>query len=233
MKVTREWLQLILTVGIMAFVIWFFLFYGPEQAKIAKEYWENPNFKTDSIQVGVDYSKLPTPVYKNYVPPKVVINYTPPEVHASISMNDSLITVIDSLKKELYTINALYLKLYPTNPKLIYGTFDTDSIRLDLLGIDGSIRTHLYGTNYERFRYQWKEGEFRAEPKKSSASKEFTSQSYAFGGYSLTDRAPMLGADYHLYKGKWRLGGNTYLTIEKQPTFNLQGTIGYRLYGTR
>lgn len=226
----RKWLQLILIVGIIAFLIWFY-FDRKDQDKVTQEYWENPNFKTDSIKVDVDYTKLPTPVYKNYVPPKIVVEYTPPDIHTSISLNDSLITVIDSLKKELYTINALYLKLYPTASKLIYGEFNRDSIRLDLLGINGEVTTNYWGTNYQRFTYQYRDGQLRAESVPALDERKYFTEVYGYAGYSLG--GPTLGADAALYKAKWRLGANAFMTIRQQPTFNLQGTVGYRLYGTR
>lgn len=232
MKQVTEFLRVAFPLMVIAFLIWFYLEWG-SQKQVTKEYWENPNFKTDSLKVDVDYSKLPTPTYKNYVPPRVVVQYTPPDPPGvSVNMNDSLITVIDSLQNQIYTISAIYLKLYPNAPKLIYGEFKPDSIKLDLLYTDGKIYSSTFGVNYNRFDYQWKDGQFRAiDVNRKEAGSRFSSSLYGYGGWDIMQGSAIIGADYSISKAKVRLKANTFVTIEQQPQWNLQGTIGYKLYG--
>lgn len=138
-----------------------------ENRERQKEYWEDPNFRTDTVHVEVDYSKLPKPEFKYDVPPARVFYYNRDTTivnNTYLSFDDSLITVIDSLTNRITKINEDYLKLYSDYSKLIYGEFTGDSLRLDLLNINGTMSSLRFGVNYDKFRYQWEEGSFRASP---------------------------------------------------------------------
>lgn len=199
------------------------------------EYWQKKSFRTDTVIVAtIDYTKIKLPEYKYPVPPAFVFDYSkiPPSVdYTRIVMNDSLLQVIDSLKRKLTTININYLKIEPTKPKLLYGEFEFDSLRLDLLGIDGHINSQRYSTNYLKFNYQWKDGELRATALKRELLKPklITQGSYAFGGYDLTNKAFILGADYSLYMKRLRFSADSWVTLENQPNFFFQGKVGYKL----
>ena len=227
-------LQTLAVLIILGLLIWFIFFRVPEGNAELKEYWEAKDFKTDSIKVEVDYSKLPKPTYRNYVPPAVVIEYKAPEINNKVSrsLNDSLITVIDSLQNQITTINALYLKLYPQAHKLIYGSFKQDTLKFDFLTTSGGILTQVYPVNYARFQYQYKDNLFSAEEHaKKPSSKSVTGALYGYAGFGLVPKAPVVGIDYYLYKGKFRLGASSFMSIESHPEFIATGTIGYKLYG--
>jgi hypothetical protein len=185
--------------------------------------------------VDVDYSKLPTPTYENVVPPVSVIEYKAPAISNKISVNldDSLIHVIDSLKNHIYTINALYLKLYPEAPKLIYGEFQKDSLKFDILTTAGTINRVQVATNFDRFKYQYRDNVFRADEIKQSPSKKgLHGNLYGFTGYEFTRGTALLGLEQSLeLSGRFQLKGNTFLTIEKEPQFRLMGVVEYKLYG--
>lgn len=224
--------NLILQIAMMAVIAWFIMD-RRAQDKVVKEYWENPNFVTDSIKTYVDYEKLPKPEYKHHVPPNVVINYidsTKTLDHISLVMDDSLITVIDSLQSEITTIHEKYFKLYPTASKLIYGEFSRDSVRFDLLRTDGSIKTSTFGVNYGRFDYQYTNGNFRAseKPRENNAYSP-TNALFGYAGYNVTIGKPMIGLDYSIYRGKFRLQAESFLTLTRNTDFYLGANIGFKL----
>lgn len=225
-----KWANIMFQLLILAALYILFYKHGKTEEAL-KEYWENKNFKTDSVTVHVDYTKLPKPIYKFTVPPAVSFDYTkiPASVYSTkITMDDSLLRVIDTLKKQMTVINQNYLKIEPTKPKLLYGEFKPDSLRLDLLGIDGKIRSNRYGVNYQRFRYQWVDGELKADPIKGIKLKPFTTALYAYTGYDLTNSSALLGTDYSLYYRRIRVSADSWVTIKQQPDFYLRGTIGLK-----
>jgi len=120
------------------------------------EYWKNPAFKTDSVVVEVDYSKLPKPQFKNSIPPAVNIQYIDSTKHVyHIDLNDSLVRVIDSLTNTITNISKDYLAKYPTAPKFIYMELSSDSLTLDLLSTSGQISRDIYYINLLKYAYQW------------------------------------------------------------------------------
>ena len=224
-------LQLILNFTILGVIIYYYT-YTPKEI-VTKEYWQDPNFKTDSIKVEIDYSKLPKPTFTYNVPPAKVIEYQVPSTNGiSLKYQDSLIQVIDSLKDQIFTINALYLKLYPHASKLIYGEFKGDSLQLDFLNTEGRLLTSKVAVNYAKFQYQYKDGNFRAQEVRTAvSSKGLHGALFGYAGYNVISTSPLIGADYSITKGKLRLGANSFLTIETEPKFYLMGTAGFRLYG--
>lgn len=213
-------------------------FSNKSAAEELKEYWENKDFKTDTVIVEIDYTKLPIPTYEfEYIPPAVVVDYTAPPItnHVSLNLNDSLITVIDSLQNRIFEISAAYLKLYPNAYKLIYAEFTADSLRFDVLATTGRISSQRFAVNYERFGYAWKDNVLQAQPKAgNSLSKSMYGILYGYTGYeAVNSRSPILGADYSLYWNKLRFEANTYVTLESEPNLFLGGTLGIQLYGRR
>jgi hypothetical protein len=199
-----------------------------------KEYWENKDFKSDSTTVYVDYSRLPKPEYKNYVPPAVVINYvdsTKTFDNTYLSLNDSLLLVIDSLEQEVrQAYSLIFLKSYPNAPKFLYGEFNRDSIRLDLLRPDGSITKNSFGINYDRFIYQWTEsGELRAKSVKGNRNSKFSHSLYGYGGYEFLIKNLVVGVDYSIYLQRYRFQGRSYLIISNEPELFAEITLGYSI----
>lgn len=182
--------------------------------KQVQEYWENPNFKTDSVKVNVDYDKLPKPVYKNYVPPAIVINYidSTKTLHTSVVQSGELLKVIDSLKNEITLINDKFLKIAPKNPKLLYGEMSFDSLRLDVLNIDGQIYSNRYHVNYDRFSYQWVDGNIKANPVFRKTKPTFTKGLYLYGGYDPFNMLPLGGAEYRLNYKRFEVSAESWLT---------------------
>lgn len=227
MEESRKWLQLI--IGIAAFVVLYLLWNKTDRDKAEMlQYWEREGFKTDTVHVAVDYEKLPKPTFSYSVPPAKVYTYNNPQVnHISVNLNDSLISVIDSLENTITSIHTAYLKLYPSASKFIYGSFTIDSMNLDLLSIDGKIRSHSYPWDLKRFKYQWVEGALRAS--KVDAPKDIIYDIWGSAGYDISFKAPVVGVDASLYRDHWRLRGNSFMTLRSKPEFSLNATIGYKI----
>ncbi len=227
----KDWLNLLLTLTIL--VALYFLWIDAHERdgllkRDLKQYWQVKGFKTDTIKVEIDYTKLPKPKFEFVVPPAEVITFKPTNFDGrTVKLRDSLLTVIDSLENHIYTINTLFLKIEPTASKLLYAEFKFDSIRLDLLSTQGRVYSSRVATDYANFQYQFQDGEFRASAVKPR-SKNLHALLYSYVGYGTK---PIIGADYFLYKNKWRLGADARLYISEQPLFYLTGTIGYKLYG--
>jgi hypothetical protein len=136
--------------------------------------------------------------------------------------------VIDSLTNTITNISSLFLKLYPTNPKLIYGEFNMDSLRLDILNIDGKIYSERYANNYSKFKYQWQDGKLKANPIKPKFGRNWSHAAYAYLGYDITKATPSLGADYSIKYRKVRLAAESWVTIQNTPQFTARATIGVR-----
>jgi hypothetical protein len=229
-----EILKMLIVIAILALLAWFVFWKAPKDKEADYQYWEALDFKTDTVHVDVDYSKLPKPSFKFDVPPNKVINYQAPEVnpYIRIDLNDSLIRVIDSLKGAITEISLLYLKLYPEAHKLIYAEFTQDTFKLDLLSTTGRIFTQVYPVDYARFQYQYKDNKVSAtEVRKKASKQDMHGALFGYAGYGVTSTSPIIGLDYFVYKGKFRLGGSSFITVEQEPQFILNGTIGYKLYG--
>jgi len=202
------------------------------------EYWENKNFKTDSITLDIDYSKIPKPTYDYKVPPAKVYNYTNTIIkNVSVTVNDSLISVIDSLTGKIDSISLEYLKISPNSAKLLYGEFTLDTIKLDLLNISGNTQTIVYPVNYSRFSYQYQNNEFRANKNSQLSPKSFSLSPvfYLLGGYSLLQTSPYVGLEITTNPlSRLRIHTTSFVLIRQSPYFNLNIGVGYRLnYGQK
>lgn len=209
--------------GLLVFFLWV---NGKNQQKVVErmEYWENTKFKPDTINLTIPYTSIVNPQYEFKIPPATVIQYAPtPLPKVSVTLNDSLLIVNDSLQKVITQINTTYLKQFPTRPKLLYGDFTGDSLRLDFLNINGLVTTEKYGVNYQRFKYQW-DWSFRADPPK--LKNQLKHESLLFTGLQYT--SPLIGGEYRISRNHLEARGLGQLVIQRQPQVQLQLTIGYK-----
>lgn len=227
--------SLLFTAGVIALLalgFWLGKYSTEDKHRTALEYWEKKGFKTDTVHVEVDYSKLPIPRFEYKVPPAQIRHYPVPVKDTQfikITLDDSLLHVIDSLKGTIIAINERYIKFMPKAHKLLYGEFDGDSLQLDVLTIDGKIETQIWGVNYDKFIYQYVDGSLKAQPIKSNTK----SLDYALYGNAgvlfYTDRAAFIGLEGNLYKKRFKLGGELNLTLDKTPQPLLKTSLGYKL----
>lgn len=223
-------LQLLIIAGL------FYLYQRLEAGEKAnREYWEGSKgkkFKTDTVHVEIDYEKLPRPIYKNQVPPAVVWTFNEPTFgNYKVKLkNDSLLQVIDTLTQRITNINTQFLTRYPEAPKILFGTFTADSLTIDLLDISGGVNRMQYGVNYQRFHYQWVNGELRADNIPFNyVKRKMGIDVFANTGYDWTLTKPILGADVSLHWDRLRVKGQSWVTVEHQPQFYFQTTLGFKI----
>lgn len=230
----KKWRNISLVLGTLIIIILFLKIKGCE-GKGKKEYWEDPNFKPKIIKVPYPYpAKSPPNVIT--IPPHTVIQYLDnPNPNKVKCENDSLIRIIDSLGKSLALLNAKYLTQFSNSSKLVGGLFKLDTLKLDLLKTDGNIETQIYPTNYLKYSYLWKNDQLHANPINSSTivpekTREKLNQAfYVSGGYNFLNNKPLISADYYIRYRKFQLNVEPQITIEQNPTLELNGKIGYRL----
>ena len=159
MKITNKTLNRILLLIILVGVFYVIFFHRTEPTHILDP---NIQWKTDTIKVPEPYA-VPEP-YGIKVPPRIVKIY---EVDSSaldslklIIKNDSI--TIAGLHNQI-NIHSNYLKLFPTNPKLIALDLSFDTLSLSLLNISGIITSYDYPIFIEFFKYHWSEGQLTKE----------------------------------------------------------------------
>jgi hypothetical protein len=134
---------------------------NPREAK-ENAYWRDKSFKPDTTII----EKFTNTVRGNEAVPPATVNYystTDDSKNARIlQLLDSALKVIDTLTKRDFTIKKEYITQYPTSNKLIRGKFTKDSLQLDLLGIDGKLKTEYYPADYSHFDYYYQNNSLRA-----------------------------------------------------------------------
>ncbi len=227
MKRLTDILGIITFLLIIGTLLYAVLFHFPNQRREDRQYWEALAFKTDTIIVKAPHVDVHLPKYPNYVPPKFVLNYLDSSVnYIQVQANDSLVRVIDSLQNRITQINIDFLKRYPEASKLIYAEFRNDSLRLDMLNIQGKINTELYSLNYNRFTYQYRDNQLRSE---KLPFKKYQFLSYIYGGYDIAQTTPIIGLDYSVLRDRYRLSGFSNFYIRENPQLTAGITFGYKL----
>lgn len=198
---------------------------------IEKEYWEDPNFVPDTIKGETVYIERDAP--KHYVKPKIVIQWkTPEKEFITIECdNDSLLKLVDSLGIELASVNKSFLTQFPNSSKLIGGTFELDTFKLDLLDISGNITTQIFPVNYNRFKYTYTNNKLGADKVKDTGKnkRKLHHSLYVNAGYDIINNMPIISSDYYIRYKKLQLDIEPRLTIESQPQLQLIGKLGILL----
>lgn len=205
------------------------------ESKPKPQYWEDPNFKPETVYVDKPYPvKGDSFPYK--VPPIVVIKWKDRIIPGHINcIDDSLILVIDSLGREMRKVNKQFLLQFPESPKLVGGLFKLDTMKLDLLETTGSITSKVYPVDYNRFEYEWHNNSIRAKeltnkkPTGSSQGKKLNHSFYVQAGYSILSKVPIISSDYYLRYKRLQLDLEPRVTIEKNPTLELNAKLGVRI----
>ncbi len=229
-----KWSKWLTLVGILV-IIYILLHLKGCKVKDVLEYWQDPTFKTDTIYLKVPYEvKGDSFAYK--VPPKVIIRYLPlPDNGNKVKCStDSLLGIIDSMGKEIQKVNKKFLTNFPKAEKLIYGYFKSDSLKLDLLSTQGVMETKIYLTNYNKFKYEYKDNQLRADTLKTKVdpkkSENKLSQSlYGSGGYEIVGKTPTISLDYYLKYKMFQVAAEPQLLIMKNPELMINLKLGYRI----
>ena len=159
-------LGLIPSVVLLLGYICYTTFYVTPRDEKEKAYWRAKAFKTDTVFTEkFNYSTRVLDAEKlEEVPPAIVNYYGLNEKDANRLMGkvDSLLSVVDTLNNKKTDINPIYLTTVPRAHKLLSLNSSLDTLSLDLLGIDGKIRTEVYPTNYSQFKYSYINNTMRA-----------------------------------------------------------------------
>lgn len=213
----------VLKILLYAFLFIFLMTHFEKCRESVNQYWQNPNFKTDTVYLSRPF-ELKKDSFPNYVPPKTVVTYTAPNVTFYLNI-DSLIQVISKDHMDTTKIDSSYLTQFPTNPKLVYGYFVKDTLKLSLLKTDGEIYTEDYLVDYGKFRYEYFNNKLRAIEKPTAKLPSIKSDMgyYLYGGYDLINSSILV---------KPRVSGNmgrVYLELETPVTLNTRVSLGATL----
>lgn len=229
-----KWARYLTLVGILILIYLLLHLKGCKPSDVL-EYWQNPNFKPDTVYIDKPY-EVKGDSFAYAVPPKVVIRYLPlPDNGNKVKcLTDSLLSVIDSMGREIQKINYKFLTHFPNSPKLVYGYFKADSLKLDLLSTQGEVETKIYLTNYNKFKYEFKDNQMRADTLEvkthpTKPPNKLSQSCYVSGGYEPFSKTPITSLDYYLMYKNLQAAVEPRLMIRRNPELMLNLKLGYRI----
>lgn len=186
------------------------------------------NNYSDTLNVNNTYV-----VPKNDLPqikPTFVINYpkSQRDTNISISLNDSLLTIIDSLTGKINSYDLAFITNFPRNPKLLFSEVKLDSLKMDFLYPDASIRSHGYSVDLQKYTYYYLEDKLTFKKNKFSLRPKDLNF-YGLGGYSIFEKAPTLGLRTDLRYRRLMLYGQTQIILKSNPSSNLEFGLGFKI----
>lgn len=133
----------------------------------------------------------------------------------------------------LQEVNSNFLTLFPTSPKLIFGQFTTNSITLNLLGIDGKVVGKQYNTDYSKFNYEFSGSELKFYPLKKTGNfiqqglAALTTSAFMETYYNPIDKGATMRLEYNImYK---RIGATTHFTFSTDQIPHANIGLGVRV----
>lgn len=211
---------------------WWFESSISDKLSTNREYWESRNFRTDSQRIYVDYSKIPIESFVNYVPPAIHIDYidsTKTFSNTTVVSNDSLLLVVDSLEGVIAKISTEFLIRYPLSPKLVQALISSDTVVLDLLNIQGNITRSIYPVNFKRFRYQYINNSFKAEPLKNDPRLKNSYSIYAGLAYDWAYKSPAVWGSLDVPMRRLLLEVRTSVLVANPPLWSFQTGVGIKV----
>lgn len=199
-----------------------------EESLANDQYFQKKDFKPDTIRLKVPYA-VPKP-YGIYVPPKIVYLHDILLTPGITIKCDSLISVIDSLHGMITKINPTFLKFKSEREKLIAGYFSKDTLKLDLLKVDGNLVSTLYMVDYNRYRYLITEGSLSTIAIPYHEKTKVHSNLYLTAGYQALQKYAITSLDYRLQVSRVIFEAEAKSSIQEIPHFELNAKIGYQLF---
>ncbi len=206
--------------------------------KVPIGYWQAKGFRVDTVFVPKPY-KVKGDSFPYLVYPKIVKVYPPDPFFQGLNSptisckEDSLIEVINKLNKHITLINQKFLTQFTMDSKLVYGLFNRDTVRLDILKIDGNLQTNIYPTDYGNFKYEFKDDQLRADTllarEKPRVKPKIISELYGSAGYEIFSKNPTASFDYYLRYRKLQLDLEPTLLIRANPALLFQAKLGIKL----
>lgn len=161
------------------------------------------------------------------IPTKVTYYDTIPEKDTSLHVlvfHDTIRLVKhDTLIQE---INPAFLTLFPTSPKLILGEFSNNSIALNLLGIDGSVVSKQYNTDYTKFNYEFSGSELKFYPLKKAGNfiqqglAALTTTAYFETYYNPINNGAIMRLEGNIMYKTFGVSGYMKFSTDEIPKFN-------------
>lgn len=198
------------------------------------QYWEDANFKTDTVYVDKPYI-MKKDTFMKVIPAKVIYKYLLSESSSNNLVIDSLIKVVDSLGKVVNVIDSNFITEYPNSPKLLYALLNHDTLMWDLFKVNGEIERSLYMIDLDHFQYEFFDNrvhvkDFALPQKSSSTIKPKWYSLHIFGGYSLLEKSLVSSLDLGFKFKNLQAVVYTQSTIQSKPTLSLVGKLGYKLW---
>lgn len=212
-------------IGLLIGAALMFLFSKSDRGK---QYWEDRNFKPDTVEVPV-YRPLIIPGSANSIPPEKVVIYQDKPIYQKPETIYSDTGKIRLVYKDRETsIDHSFLTYEPGAPKLLKGAFVSTGFKLDLLDTSGNLYTVNYPTDYSQYNYYYDRGtvlvdKLKKVPDLPNPKRNFSTSSNLYLTYELTSKTPMASVDYSLnFKrvGLYGLAGAGYSNNILQTNLN-------------
>lgn len=223
---------LLIVVGLAAYYL--FWYSPPNPTVEMPEYWENPNFRPDSITLNHTYT-VDIPPLPQQIPPNVVVNYQPPDNGNGLIVDSTKwVKVIDSLENVVDSFVTSFITSFTTSPKLLRGDFSSDTVSLDLFYPNGQLQAKTYPVNYKRFNYRFSNGEMSVqervlEPDKFSLN-NIAHHLFVGAGYDIT-QTPLASFDYEAEYRRLNANLQTNLLFPSTdpPILEVRARLRYKL----
>lgn len=188
---------------------------------------------TDTIWDSIPYI-VPEP-YPIYTPPRTVIIYEADSQALKkyeLRLNDQDL-LISSLNSTIH-IHELYLKQYPSNPKLLAIDLKKDSMSVGLLNITGISQKNKWPIDLVRFNYRWTNdrGLSRSSTLTPPVKERFPIEYFAGGGVDLLYLSPYLSGRAEKDWARIRLYGDVQIGLLKKETSGIKVGVDYKFNGT-
>lgn len=199
------------------------------------------NYTTDSIYKK-EYFALKAKWDKRntmFTPPLIITEYLPlpsRKIDSIKIINEAIAFYLDTVKKPLM-VNKEFIINYVEAPKLLEFNLIKDTLSLTTFSKDAKTLTHKWPLYLNEFGYAYYDNDLHRyniksePPKKQSFLKDMKwNQVYVNSGYEFTQEAPLLGVEYNLNPGRFKIDANADVILLKQPNLNLNVKLGYRLF---
>lgn len=221
---------LILVIGGLSFIAYcLYQSLGNRPSRVKQEY----NYQTE-VRIKSEYS--PIDLSGMTIKPAVITHYTSSpdfENNRLVCREDSLLQVINNLKRDTVFISPQFLTQFPSSPKLVDLSLTYDSISLGLLNTDAELMRKTYPLDFTHYTYQastldgYTFNATELSRKKSFGAKPF--RVMGFTGYSVMDSKIVLGAQADYSLGPWSLSARPRFALSDVVSFQLDLTANYPL----
>lgn len=174
------------------------------------------------------------------VPPVIVTEYLDrlqTDTLFQVTVNSDTIFLISPTITD--TFYSSFLTNYPNSSKLLYGRFGGDSLTLDLLHKDGTVKKKQYLPDYAHYLYEFVDDDLRAIKIKNTslgqkAIKNIHNESYLYTTYNPFDKNFKAQLDYSLMYKRFGIYGygaimSPPLPISINPRFKGDAGVGIKI----